>query len=209
MMRRCVLARCAACYNRALSICTARGERLTDFHLARHVFGARQLLVVQMAAFLRQQLVLDLHGGGAGGFQFADRAHDVQHFAIAGIGVHDERQLRCAVDAADVVAEFVQADHAQVRQAHRGRDRRARDIEAFEAGPLRQQAGHRIVRARRPQDSGPDQQGGETLPGRLLDPPVIGKPGHRTSCAGCFRQQCRRSRSWGLPLLVSAGISTV
>ena len=172
-----------------------RTRPVRRIHLARHVFRARQLLVVQMAAFLWQQLVLDLHGRGAGGLQLADRAHDVQHFAVTGVGIHDERQLRRPVNAADMVAELVQADDAQVRQPHRGRDRRARDIEAFEAGPLGEQAGHRVVGARRPQDAGPGQEGGETLPGRLLDPPVIGKPGHRTSLRWSVRPPAARPQS--------------
>ena len=45
-----------------------------------------------MPALLREDLVLDLHGGGAGAFEQAHRALHVERIAEAGVDVDDERQ---------------------------------------------------------------------------------------------------------------------
>ena len=64
--------------------------------LGGHVVRVGQLLVVEMAAFLRQQLVLDMHRAGAGILEAAHHVHDVQRLAIAGVAVDQQRQARGA-----------------------------------------------------------------------------------------------------------------
>ena len=87
--------------------------------LGRHVVRVGELLVVQMAAFLRQQLVLDMHRAGAGILEDAHHVHDVQRLAVAGVAVDQHRQARRAGDLADEKRDLVDGDDAEIGQAHR------------------------------------------------------------------------------------------
>ena len=66
----------------------ARVERRLD--LADHFGGRDQHFVVQMAAALREILVLDLDRVGAGALEQADGALDIEGIAIAGVGIDDQ-----------------------------------------------------------------------------------------------------------------------
>ncbi len=65
-----------------------RVERRLD--LADHFGGRDQHLVVQMAAALREILVLDLDGIGAGALEQADGPFDIEGIAVAGVGIDDQ-----------------------------------------------------------------------------------------------------------------------
>ena len=54
-----------------------------------------------MAAFLRQQLVLDLHRAGARVLEGAHHVHDIERLAVAGVAVHQHRQAAGARDLTD------------------------------------------------------------------------------------------------------------
>ena len=101
--------------------------------LGRHVVRIGELLVVQVAAFLGQHLVLDMDRAGAGLLEGAHHVHDVQRLAVAGVAVDQHRQARGARDLADEEADLVDRDDAEIGQAHRGRHRRAGEIERVEA----------------------------------------------------------------------------
>ena len=116
-------------------------------HLCRHVARIGQLLVVQMAAFLRQQLVLDVHRAGAGVLEAAYHVHHVQRLSVAGVAVHQHGQTGGAGDLADEKTNVVHRDHAQIRQAHGGAHRRTGKVERGEAGGARLQRRHAVVRA--------------------------------------------------------------
>ena len=127
----------------------APGSR--DF--ARHVVGIGQPLVVEMAAFLRQHLILDLHGRSAGVLQFTYQAHGVQSFAISGVAVHQNRQAGGANQLASRLTQFFQRDDAEVGQGHRSTERRAGKVQRLEAGALREAGRQGIVRARHADDA--------------------------------------------------------
>ena len=130
--------------------------------------GIGELLVVEMAAFLRQQLVLDMNGAGAGFLEHADHMHDVERFAVTGVAVDQQRQAGGAGDLADEERDFVDGDDAEVRQSHRGRHRGARQIERLEAGGPGLQRRHAVMRARQAQDAGPLQQRAKAAAGGLM-----------------------------------------
>ena len=122
--------------------------------LGGHVMGVGQLLVVEMAAFLGQQLVLDMNGAGAGFLEDADHVHDVERLAIAGVAVDQQRQAARAGDLADEERDLVDGDDAEVGQAHRCRHRGAGQIEGLKACGLGLQRRHAVMRARQAQDAG-------------------------------------------------------
>ena len=132
-------------------------------HLGRHVVRIGQLLVVQMAALLRQDLVLDMDRAGARLLEGAHHVHDVQRLAVAGVAVDQHRQARGARDLADEEADLVDRDDAEIGQAHRGRHRRAGKIQRVEARGAGLQRRHAVVRARQLQDAGPVEQRAEAL----------------------------------------------
>ena len=88
--------------------------------LGRHLVRADKLLVVEVAAFLRQPLVLDLHGGGAGILEGPHHLHDVQGLAEAGVAVDEDGELRGARHLPHVEAHFVEGEDAEVGQPHGG-----------------------------------------------------------------------------------------
>ena len=133
--------------------------------LGRHVVRIGQLLVVQVAAFLRQQLVLDMHRGGAGILEAAHHVHHVERLAVAGVAVHQQRQAGRAGDLADEEAHLVHRDHAEVGDTHRCGHRRARQIERLEPRGLGLQRRHAVMRARHTQDAGSREQRPETFAG--------------------------------------------
>jgi stage V sporulation protein SpoVS len=63
--------------------------RSADF--LHHLLGGNYILAGKVTAFLRKRLVLDLDAGGAGALQGANRAHDIDRVAIAGVGIDDDR----------------------------------------------------------------------------------------------------------------------
>ena len=74
-----------------------------------------------MATFLGQHLVFHLNGRGTCVFKLTDRPHNVQNFAISGIAINNQRQLRRPVDCADDEAKVIQRNNPKVWQRHRGR----------------------------------------------------------------------------------------
>ena len=137
-------------------------------HLGGHVVGVGEFLVVEMAAFLRQQLVLDMNRAGAGFLEHADHVHDVERFAVTGVAVDQQRQARGADDLAHEERDLVDRDDAEVRQSHRGRHRRARQIQALEAGGPGLKRRHAVMRARQAQDARPLQQRAKAAAGALV-----------------------------------------
>ena len=89
-----------------------------------------------MAAFLREDLVLDVHGGDAAPFVFAHRAHHVELVAVAGVGIGDHRQADRARDPAGVVDHLGHAWQAVVGIAERRRGAGAGHVDGSEAGVL-------------------------------------------------------------------------
>jgi hypothetical protein len=65
------------------------------------------LLAVEVPAFLRQHLIFDVHGTGAGLFEGADHVHDVQCFAVAGVAVDQQRQRGRPNDLADEESDLL------------------------------------------------------------------------------------------------------
>ena len=133
--------------------------------LGGHVVRIGELLVVQMAALLGQDLVLDMDRAGARILEGAHHVHDVQRLAVAGVAVDQHRQPRRARDLPDEEADLVDRDDAEVGQPHRRGHRRARKIERLEACRLGLQRRHAVVRAGHLQDAGPLEQRAEALAG--------------------------------------------
>ena len=133
--------------------------------LGRHLVRVGELLVVQVAALLGQDLVLDMDGAGAGILEGAHHVHDVQRLAVARVAVDQHRQARRARDLADEEADLVDGDDAEVGQAHRRGHARAREIERIEARGLGLQRRHAVVRAGHLQDAGPLEHRAEALAG--------------------------------------------
>ena len=147
-------------------------------NLGRHVVGVGELLVVQVAAFLRQHLILDMDGSGAGILEAAHHVHHVQRFAVAGIAVHQQRQSGGARDLAHEEAYLVDGDHAEVGNTHRGGHRGAGQVEALEPRRLRLQARHAVMRAGHLQDPWPRQQCAKPLAGGSSRQIVGNQVGH-------------------------------
>ena len=120
--------------------------------LGGHVVRSGEAFVVEVAAFLGEQLVFEMHGAGAGFLESADGVHDVERFAVAGVAVDKERQARRAGDLADEKADLVDRDDAEVGNAHGGGHRRTREVEGFKPCGFGLEGGLAVVGAWELQD---------------------------------------------------------
>ena len=75
-----------------MSVSSARPRIDGGLDLAGHLGGRDEALVVQMAAALREALVLELDRARAGALEEPHRALDVERIAVAGVGIDDERR---------------------------------------------------------------------------------------------------------------------
>ena len=80
--------------------------------------GSASFLVVEMPAFLRQQLVLDLHGARARILERAYHVHDIEGFAVSGIAIHQDRQAGGPVQLAHEGGHLIDGDEAEIGHAH-------------------------------------------------------------------------------------------
>ncbi len=131
--------------------------------LCGHIVRIRQLLVVQMAAFLRQKLILDMHGGRAGILETADHVHHVERFAISGVTVHQQRKPGGTGDLADEETDFVDGDHAEVGYAHGRSHRGAGQVQPLEPCSLGLKTGLAVMGTGHLQDAWTRQQRAKPL----------------------------------------------
>ena len=136
-----------------------RGADLGQPILARH-----DLLVVEMAAFLGEALVLDMDAGDPARLVFAHRAHGVELVAVAGIGVGDDRQVDRGGDAAGVVDHLRHRHQAEIGVAERRRGAGAGHVDAVEPGALDQPRGDAVIGAGRDHHAVAPQQLAKPLP---------------------------------------------
>ena len=128
-----------------LGIAASRGG---GANLGAHLGGSTSDLARQMAAALGQTLIFDLHGRGAGRFQFADRALDIHRLAKAGVGIDNHRDTDAAGEIRSVRDQFGEREQADIGQRHRpGRKRRAGEIDGIVPGLLDQPTDQRVERA--------------------------------------------------------------
>ena len=127
--------------------------------LGGHIARIGQSLVVQMAAFFRQQLVFDMHRRGAGILEFANETHGIQRFAVSGIAIHQHRQL------AEARATWRTKKHTssivmipRSGKTHGPGHRAAADINRVETGAFGEQARHPGMGAGNLQDLRPREQ---------------------------------------------------
>ena len=110
----------------------ARIHRSLD--LADHLLRGDQRLVRQMAATFGDGLVLELDSAGAGAFEDAHGALDVQRIAIAGVGVHDQRRLDALADMGQRIGHLAHGHETDVGAPELGiGDGGARQIERLES----------------------------------------------------------------------------
>src|SRR6266516_3021788 len=81
--------------------------------LRGHVARIGELLVVKMAAFLRQQLVLDMNRRSTGILECPHHVHDVKCFAVAGVAIDQYRQAARAGQLADEERYLLDGDDAE------------------------------------------------------------------------------------------------
>jgi len=100
---------------------------ISDFGLARPVPAALGL-----------DLILDVHGAGAGGDQRSDRPCDAEGAPEPGVGVDQERQPGHAADAAHIGEHVVERGDAEIGQPERPRrDAASGEIDGLEPNALR------------------------------------------------------------------------
>jgi hypothetical protein len=93
-------------------------------------------------------LVLEVDAGHPGLLVLADRAHDVDRVAVAGVRVGDHRDVHRADDPAGVVDHLGAGEQAHVRAAdQRGGGAEPGHVDGVEAGLLDQPGGQRVVGA--------------------------------------------------------------
>jgi hypothetical protein len=139
-------ARIGARHDDEIGIAARRQRRLDLLH---HEFGRHQVLdAYVMLDPARQQLVLDLDGGKAGGFRQRDGAMDVHGVAPAATGIKHDRQLAGGAHVDGDLRHFRQRDiglgHTFVPT-----ERAAAHVDRLEAGLLCKSRHDRIERHRR------------------------------------------------------------
>ena len=138
-----------------------------------------------MAALLGKQLILDMHGGGAGLLKLLDRAHGVQSAAVADISVDDQGKIGGALDHTDMEAKLLQCHHAEIGQPHGHGGRAAGYVQRLEPGLLRQQSGEGVMRAGNAENFRP----GEKFPQPVAREPDVARAAFEKSHA--FRPHAR------------------
>ena len=91
-------------------------------------------LVVEVAALLREALVLDVQAGDAAPLVLPHRARRVELVAVAGIGIGDHRHVDGRGDAAGIVGHLRHGDEPIVGIAERRRRAGAGHVDRAEAG---------------------------------------------------------------------------
>ena len=74
--------------------------------LLHHLLRGYDLFAVKEAAFLGEELVLDVDGGHPGGLVLFDGAVDVKGIAVTGVSVAYHRNFHCISDIARVLDHF-------------------------------------------------------------------------------------------------------
>jgi hypothetical protein len=108
---------------------SVRGANLGDELVARH-----DRLVVEVAALLREALVLDVQPGDAAPLVLAHGAGGVELVAVAGIGVGDHRNVDGRGDTSGIVGHLRHCEEAVVGIAERRRGAGAGHVDRVEAG---------------------------------------------------------------------------
>ena len=84
-------------------------------HLAQHLVERNDMLAVEMAAFFRKLLILDLNPGSARALKHLHSANRVERVAKARIGVDQQRKTDHVRDRIDVRGDLAQRRQADVR----------------------------------------------------------------------------------------------
>src|SRR5712692_955473 len=100
--------------------------------LGQPILARHDLLVVEMAAFLRKALVLDMDADYPGCFEFAHGPHDIKLVAVAGIRVGDDRQPDRGGDPPGIPHHLRHRNEAKIGVAEGHRGARAGHIDRVE-----------------------------------------------------------------------------
>ncbi len=109
-----------------------RGDGGAD--LGEKLVERNDRLVVEVAALLREALVLDVQAGDAAPLVFAHRTGRIELVAVAGIGIGDDRHIDGGGDPAGIVRHLRHGDEPVVGIAERRRGAGAGHVDGIEAG---------------------------------------------------------------------------
>ena len=126
---------------------SARCCRCPD--LCQIVVERNELLVIEVTATLRKDLILDVDRRHAGSFECLYRAEDIQLVSVTGIGIGNEGNVDGAGYAPRIVDHLGHREKAEVRVPERGGGARARHVKSIESGLRDKCRGHAVVGARR------------------------------------------------------------
>ena len=79
-----------------------------------HGSGADQCFAVKMPAALWKDLVFHVKRRSAGAFVFHHGAYAALHFAVARVGIGDDREFGCIADFTDGARHFRQGDQSNI-----------------------------------------------------------------------------------------------
>ena len=107
-------------------------------------------LVLEVAATLRCELVLDLYGGRPGRLDLDDGSPDVQGTAESGVDVDDHGEVDGGGDPTRCARDVAETEQSEVGFAERGRrEREPGEVDGVETGLLDQHRLERIGTSRR------------------------------------------------------------
>ena len=133
-----------------IRICPGRGGGAN----LRQIFVERDhRLVVEVAAFLREALVLDVEPGDAALLVLAHGPRHVELVAVAGIGVGDHRDFHRGGEAAGVVRHLAHGEEAVIGVAERRGGAGAGHVHGGKAGLLDGARADAVVSAGRDQQA--------------------------------------------------------
>ena len=133
-----------------------------DADLVGHQLGVDHTPAEHVTALLREFLVLELDGAGAGGLVAAHRVHHVQQAAVAGVAVADHRRGGDGAQLRDAPHHVGVAGQARVRQAQvRGHGAVAGHVERLEAHAVGHARRDALVHARGDEQLARLQAGGK------------------------------------------------
>ena len=145
-------------------------HRMKPLH---HLGRRHQRLVVIMAAFFWENLVLEMERRDAGALEGAGGALRGERVAVAGIGVGDHRHRDRLDHLGEPPDDFIGRHQANVRYAGRAGDGAAARIDGRKAGLLDEPGRKLVERAGRDHDFSPAHHGLEFVVARKIFSSVL------------------------------------
>src|SRR5690606_25263460 len=113
-----------------------------------HIMRVCEFFIVEMAAFLWKQLVLNVDSSGTCVLECTHHMHDIERFTVASVSIDKQRQSTCPCDLADEEGNLIHCNHAEVRYSHGGGHGSSGEVKPAKARLFSLKGRHSVMRTR-------------------------------------------------------------